>query len=172
MIFLKEERNMEKWDAYDINGNRVEGELIRNESIPNGLYHLVAEVLVYHVEGFYLLVQRDFDKEVWPGYFEATEGGSALKGENSVAAAKRELLEETGIVALSIEEIGELVTSNTIHKSFIATCDIPKNSVRLQDGETIAYKWVGKKELIDFLNSDECIPSQRKRLLSFLTEKI
>ncbi len=35
MIFLKEERNMEKWNTYDINGNRVEGELIRNESIPS-----------------------------------------------------------------------------------------------------------------------------------------
>lgn len=159
---------MEKWDAYTINGEKVEGELARNEPIPSGLYHLVSKVLVRHIDGEYLLVQRDTNKETWGGYFEATAGGSALMGETSCEAAKRELYEETGIIPLSIQCIGELVTEGTIYKSFIATCEISKNSINLQHGETISFKWIGKEGLIDFLLSNECIPSQRVRLLDYV----
>ncbi|WP_159639759.1 NUDIX hydrolase [Erysipelothrix anatis] len=162
---------MEKWDAYNIHGEIVEGKLIRNEPIPTGLYHLVSKILVRHIDGDYLLVQRDYNKDVWGGYFEATAGGSALMGETDREAAERELYEETGIVPLSLENIGELVTDNTIYRSFLAICDISKSSVILQDGETISFKWLGKEKLIDFLLSNECIPSQRERLLDFVLKE-
>ena len=159
---------MEKWDAYNENGEIVAGELVRDNPIPKGLYHLVSEVLLKHIDGDYLIVQRDFNKQVWGGYFEATAGGSALKGETAMDAAKRELFEETGINATLFSEIGKLVTDNTIFASYIAICDSPKDSVILQKGETISYKWITKKELITFLNSDECIPSQRDRILEHI----
>ena len=72
---------MELWDAYDRDEKRTGGELVRGEPIPDGLYHLVCEVLVRHADGDYLLMKRARSKKGYPGLYEATAGGSALKGE-------------------------------------------------------------------------------------------
>ena len=72
---------MEIWDAYDRNLEKIEGmTLIRGEKIPEGVYHLVCDVIVRHTDGEYLLMQRD-SKKHYGGMWEATAGGSALQGE-------------------------------------------------------------------------------------------
>ena len=108
---------MEIWDAYDQDGRRADRDLIRGEPIPQGLYHLVSEMLVRHVDGDYLLMQRDFQKEGYPGWMEATAGGSALKRETPLEAAKRELFEESGAVDFDIEPICDYRAwdENTLH---------------------------------------------------------
>lgn len=68
--------------------------MVRGEKIPKGLYHLVSEIIVRHQDGTYLLTQRDERKD-FGGMWEATAGGSALKGESPLDCAKRELYEET-----------------------------------------------------------------------------
>ena len=88
----------ELWDAYDKKFNKIENTtLVRGEAIPDGIYHLVSEVIVKHTDGSYLLMQRDLRKH-HGGEWEVTAGGSALQGENGLVAAIRELKEETGIV--------------------------------------------------------------------------
>ena len=88
---------MELWDAYDRNLEKIEGmTLIRGEKIPEGVYHLVCDIIVRHTDGEYLLMQRDSRKH-YGGMWEATAGGSALQGENPLDCAIRELREETGI---------------------------------------------------------------------------
>lgn len=89
---------MEIWDGYYKDGTLANIDLVRGKPIPDGLYHLVCEVLVRHTDGDYLLMQRDLKKDIYPGFYEATAGGSALKGENKLDCIKRELFEETGIV--------------------------------------------------------------------------
>ena len=59
---------MEIWDAYDRQGAKTGTDLIRGEKIGEGLYHLVCEVVVRHADGEYLLLQRDFRKEAYPGF--------------------------------------------------------------------------------------------------------
>lgn len=66
---------MEIWDGYYKDGTLANVDLIRGESVPNGLYHLVCEVLVRHTDGDFLLMQRDFNKEMYAGFYEATAGG-------------------------------------------------------------------------------------------------
>lgn len=97
---------MEIWDGYLKDGSLANVDLVRGEPIPDGPYHLVCEILVRHNDGDYLVMQRDFSKPNFGGYYEATAGGSALKGEDKITCAKRELLEETGIVADSLGQIG------------------------------------------------------------------
>lgn len=106
---------MEIWDGYWEDGSLANIDLVRGEPIPNGIYHMVCEILVRHTDGDYLLMQRDFRKSNFGGYYEATAGGSALKGEDKITCAKRELFEETGIEANSLEEIGRYISSDTIH---------------------------------------------------------
>lgn len=49
---------MEKWNAYKKDGTLTDIILVRDEPIPEGLYHLVCEVLVRHVDGSYLCMYR------------------------------------------------------------------------------------------------------------------
>ena len=51
---------MELWDAYDENLRKIDGmTLICGEKVPDGVFHLVSEIIVRHADGTYLLMQRD-----------------------------------------------------------------------------------------------------------------
>ncbi|MDO5399805.1 MAG: NUDIX domain-containing protein [Eubacteriales bacterium] len=158
---------MEIWDGYSKDGSLMGIDLIRGETIPQGLYHLVCEILVRHTDGDYLLMQRDLGKPKYGGLFEATAGGSALKGEESLLCAKRELLEETGIRADSLAEIGRSISHDTIYFSYLCVTNCDKSAVTLQEGETIAFKWVSEEDFIAFVNSGEMIPSQKLHLSDY-----
>ena len=139
---------MERWDAYDRNFQKVEGvTLIRGEPIPEGLCHLVCDILVRHRDGTYLLMQRDRRKH-YGGMWEATAGGSAIQNETPLECAVRELREETGIASRELTEVGRVQSGNTIYVEFLCVTDCRKDSVRLQEGETIAYCWVSKEQLL------------------------
>lgn len=153
---------LEIWDGYFEDGTLAGVDLVRGEPVPSGLYHLASEVLVRHIDGDYLIMQRDFCKPNYGGYFEATAGGSALKGEDELTCAKRELFEETGIIANSLTKIGKSVSRNTIFSIFLCITDCIKTNIHLQKGETIAYKWVSESEFIAFVNSNEIIPIQKE----------
>ena len=87
---------IEKWDAYDKYFYKIaDGSLIWGEVIPDGVYHLVGEIIVKHSDGTYLLMLRDYKKQ-FGGKWELTAGGSALQGESPLECAIRELREETG----------------------------------------------------------------------------
>ena len=140
---------MEIWDAYDIDGNLIpDMKLIRGEPIPDGIYHLVTDIIVRHIDGQYLLMKRDRNKKNG-GLWEASAGGSAFSGETPLQCAFRELREETGIVANELIEIGTIMNSDThgYYFEYLAVVDIPKDSIILQKDETEDYKWVDKDTL-------------------------
>ena len=80
---------MELWDAYDEAGRPTGETLVRGQPVPPGRYHLVAEVLIRHRDGSWLLMRRDGSKPFCPGMWEASAGGSALQGESVEDAARR-----------------------------------------------------------------------------------
>lgn len=164
---------MELWDAYYSDRTLAGVELRRGEPIPEGLWHLACEVLVRHTDGDYLLMQRDFSKPNYPGYFEASAGGSALKGETALECARRELQEECGITRGDFEPIGDYdsVEDQTLFSAFLCTTDWDKSAICLQEGETIAYKWVSEAEFIDFINSADAVEHQRRHYEAWLREK-
>lgn len=125
---------IEKWDAYDKYFNKIaDGSLIRGEVIPDGVYHLVGEIIVKHTDGTYLLMQRDYKKQ-FGGKWELTAGGSALQGESPLECAIRELREETGIVCSDLKELKRVVHDG--------------HSIVLQEGETVDYKWVNREDIL------------------------
>ena len=157
---------MELWDAYDGEFRRMEGvSLVRGEPIPEGVYHLVCDVLVRHTDGSYLLMRRDPRKH-YGGLWEATAGGSALQGEAPLDCARRELREETGIRAEELQELGRVRSADTHYVEFLCETDWPKDRVTLQEGETVAYRWVSREELIA-MRKEELVT---KRMQGFLTE--
>ena len=141
---------MELWDAYDSHGNKLPGvTLRRGEPVPEGMYHLVSEVLVRHTDGSYLLMRRDPGKHRG-GLWEATAGGSALRGEDAPACAGRELEEETGLSGRLIP-LGALrhEAPRTWYALYLCQTNREKDGVRLQPGETADYHWVSREELLE-----------------------
>ena len=157
---------MELWDAYTRNGVKTGGVLVRDQKMWPGIYHLVCEVLVRHVDGSYLCMIRSREKPNYPLYPECTAGGSALLGEDPLTCIRRELREETGIEWEEFEEVSRTVREYypTIFHSYICTVDWPKDAVKLQEGETEDYKWLSEAEFIELLNSDRMIPGQPQRM--------
>ena len=158
---------MEIWDGYRADGTLAGIDLIRGEPVPDGIYFLVVEILVRHKDGEYLLMKRDLTKPAFPGYFEATAGGAAQKGEDPLTAALRELREETGIEASALEPIANMLYRQMICYQYLCVTDCDKDSVTLQEGETVGYKWVTEKEFIEFVSSSNMIPTQRERYTDY-----
>ncbi|MBQ9080817.1 MAG: NUDIX hydrolase [Clostridia bacterium] len=163
---------MEIWDAYTRDGVLTDKKLIRGEPIGDGLYHIVCEVLVRHADGSYLCMKRAESKPAYPGYYETSAGGSATVGETPLMCIKRELFEETGIVCDDFIQVAHTIVdrSHTIYHTYVCTVDIDKSSVILQDGETVAYKWMDEDEFIEFINSDDVIQHQKQRFMPYFSE--
>lgn len=122
---------MELWDAYYRVETKAGFDLVRDEGFPEGIYHLVCDTVVRHVDGTYLLMQRAWDKKGWPGMFEVGTGGSALKGETPIEGAKREMREEAGIIGDNFEEIYHFVIdeNHTIYYGYLCVTDCPKDFI-------------------------------------------
>lgn len=160
---------MELWDAYDAQFNKIEGKtLVRGEPIPQGLCHLVCDVIVRHTDGSYLLMRRD-PRKVYGGMWEATAGGSALAGETPPECAMRELREETGIVSADLAQVGTVVDpeAHAIYMEFLCATDWDKKAVTLQEGETVDFRWVGRDELLS-MKRDQLVTERMQRFLEEL----
>ena len=160
---------MEIWDAYNKNFEKIEGmTLIRGKAIPDGIYHLVCDVIVKHTDGDYLLMRRDVRKH-FGGMWEATAGGSALQGEDAVSCAVRELREETGIASGEFAEVGRVISddNHTVYVEFLCVTDCRKDGIILQDGETSDFKWVAEDTLIS-MKKDELVTDRMQRFVDEL----
>ncbi len=159
---------MELWDAYSKGFEKIEGmTLVRSEPIPEGVYHLVCDILVKHTDGTYLLMKRAKDK-LFGGMWEASAGGSALSGEDPLNCAKRELFEETGIIASGLKEVGRLNNRDTVFVEYLLITTCAKDEIVLQEGETTAYRWVRREELLN-MRKDELATDRIQRFIPELS---
>ena len=165
---------MELWDLYDINLNPLhttwERRKSKDQGIPDGEYHIVCDLLIRHADGDFLLTRRDLNKEIAPGLWEASAGGSALAGETAEQAAYREMLEETGLKAEKLEFVDNKVSewSHSIFFSYVSYVSCDKNSVKLQEGETIDYKWVDLDGFFEFLDSGDALKGHNDRYKKYI----
>ena len=139
----------ELWDAYDENFAIIPGiTLVRGEAVPQGMFHLVCDIIVRHEDGTYLLMQRD-PRKMYGGMWEASAGGSALKGEDALTCALRELREETGIRASTLTHLGRTINRQhqSVYECFVCETSRAKDSITLQEKETVAYRWVSAQTL-------------------------
>lgn len=166
----------EQWNAYTADGKQTNQILTRNQAIPAGLYHLVAECIIQHRDGSLLFMKRAATKASYPNFYEATAGGSALFGETAEQAVLREVYEETGI-RLNLAQLHHhthLVSHE--HQCLIdcywARVDWDKATIQIQEEETSDFIWVAPEQLAHFLETQPVIPRQKeyvKRL--FLASK-
>ena len=163
---------MEIWDLYDEKGNKTgeTWERSRAKEIPEGRYHIVCDILIRHRDGDFLLTLRDSRKEMYPGCWEASAGGSALAGETPEEGARREMQEETGLKAEKLEliSITRKPDSRSVVYAFIAMVDAAKDSVMLQEGETVDYQWMKLSALRKKIRDEPVLAIQYPRYKPYL----
>ena len=155
----------EMYDACDQAGNPLGYALVRGDPIPEGVWHLVVEVFSVTAGGRVLVTRRHPDKS-WGGYWEYTAG------ERPREAARRELLEETGI-AVSEEELHPVYVESRrsiegypcIYHSFFQVFDPAEQTIRLQEGETVDFRLLPYDQFKEFLFTEEFTDPIRRRFL-------
>jgi len=160
----------ELWDAYDREGNLLGYDLVRDEPVPEGAWHLVVIVFAVTTDGR-ILVTRRHPAKPWGGSWEVT-GGSVLKGETPAAGAVRELWEETGI-HVSEDELHPIFVENregidmnpTIYHNYLAVFDPGQQSIRLQEGETVDYRLLSYEAYKEFMMTEAFAKPIRERFL-------
>ena len=164
--------SMETWDLYDEQGRKTDETWERSHAreIPEGRYHIVCDILIQHQDGEFLLTLRDPEKDIYPGCMEASAGGSALAGETPEEAARREMLEETGLTADRLERIGTTVRphSHSVIYAYLAIVNCEKDSVRLQPGETVGYQWVDAPTFLRMIREEPVLKVQYPRYKPYL----
>lgn len=152
LFSLENACGIELWDGYNEDKTLAGVDLIRGAACPPNIFHAVAEVIVRHKDGDFLVMRRAFTKETYAGCWELGASGSVLKGESIDDGAIRELYEETGIKTEKLKTMSEELKRytngiNAIYRIYLCETDIDKNSIVLQEGETIDFKWVARDKL-------------------------
>lgn len=152
---------MEFWDLLDEQRNPlgVTHPRGRQYPMPPRTYHTVVTVLTVDADGRILLTLRAPTKGMYPSYWEIT-CGSAIAGEDSLTAARRELSEETGIFVPreSLSLLATLREPSAFMDCYLCRVDAESVSVTLQEGETVDCKWVTLYELERMIHRGELPP--------------
>ncbi len=139
---------MERWDLLDENGDLTGRTMIRGASMRGGQYHLVVHIWIVDSRGRILLQRRADTRRLMPGVWAAT-GGSAIAGEDSETAARRELREELGIQT----SVGEMTHVERIRRRnafvdvWLLKRDVADDELILQQEEVAEIRWVSEQEL-------------------------
>lgn len=163
----------ETWNAFDAQGQLLLGQVIEREKFPTDypdtMYHLAVNVWVKHLDGDWLLMRRSAAKSHFPHTYEVGAGGSVLYGESSQAAAKRELLEETGLVASSIHHLFFFTEAEhrTHFDVYLALVAGEKDKIVYLLEETDAHQWVREEDLPAFFDSHSVFEGQKNQVLAY-----
>ena len=139
---------MEQWDLLDENGTPTGKKLTRGDPLRSGQYHLVEHIWIVDSKGRILIQRRADHLRLMPGVWAAT-GGSAISGEDSESAARRELFEELSIRTAPGELVygGRMRRRNSFTDIWVLYRDIDPASLRLQAEEVAAVRWATVEEL-------------------------
>ncbi|MBL8122084.1 NUDIX domain-containing protein [Candidatus Saccharibacteria bacterium] len=137
----------------------VIGTATKHDAQKKGLRHRVARVSLEDSYGNILLQKRRYDKELYPDCWDLAASGHLECGEAYLAAAKRELYEELGVVADLMEvkyyqtsgQTGwrRLNRSNKLYKGVIPA----ETTFCLQADEVAEVRWVTVAELRKLLKN-------------------
>lgn len=151
---------MELFDLYTKDREPLNRTLRRGDPMPADCYHIVIHVCFFNSSGQMLIQQRQPFKEGWPNLWDISCGGSAVSGENSQAAAEREVAEELGL-AISLAHTRPVLTVHFdvgFDDVYVITKDVDLDELRLQPEEVQAAKWASEEEICAMIDAGTFIP--------------
>ncbi len=154
------ENTEELWDLYTVDREKTGETHRRADELPQGKYHLAVHVCIFNSKNQLLIQQRQPFKKDWPNMWDISAAGSAVTGDNSAAAAQREVLEELGL-DIDFSDARPFFTMNFsggFDDFYIVRQDVDLRSLRLQKEEVRQVKWADKKEVIKMQAQGIMIP--------------
>ncbi len=180
--------NDELFDVLNEDGTKTGRTKSRGDIHRDGDWHASVHVWVYRKingETQLLLQQRSFEKDSFPGCFDAGCTGHVDAGEDYIQAALREVKEELGLDILSSELVflyqkkqtheavysGKHFISNEINSVYVLEKAIDKMPF-FQESEIELLKWENAKTVLAELlrgNSQYCLQlSETQKVLKYL----
>lgn len=153
---------MEIWDILDRKGNKTGRTMVKGEEkVPEGFYHLGADVWIKNSENKILIQKRSPQKRLSPNVWAMT-GGSVIKGETSIETIERETLEELG-VQLNVKDAKRLTrfrTGNVWVDTYFLKQDIDLSQIIIQKEEVSEVKWATYEEIEEIYQNDQFIKNR------------
>ena len=143
---------MERMDLYDAQRRPLGRTAERGEKLPEGIYHLMAHILVFHPDGRILIQRRQPFKKYWSGLWDITTGGGALAGEDTARAAMRELTGRRPAFTLN--------QGRTFDDYFLVEQAVDLSSLRLQPSEVAEVAWATAEEILQMIREKRFVPLQ------------
>lgn len=143
---------MEYWDLLDEKGQPTGRTISRGEMLREGQYHLVEHIWIVDSKGRLLIQRRADHLRLMPGVW-AANSGSAIAGEDSESAARRELFEELGLRTVPGELYygGRMRRRNSFTDIWVLYRDIDPDTLKLQQEEVAEARWVTVEELLELI---------------------
>lgn len=150
--------SMELWDILDEDGNVTGRTIERGQPLKAGEYHLVVHIWIRNSKGEYLIQKRSEKVKLWPDIW-GVAGGSAIKGENSLTAALREVKEELGISFESdmLKNMTRVKLKNVFSDLWLVCQEISLEDIRMQKEEVSEVKYAGIDEIATMIKLNEFI---------------
>ena len=153
---------MERMDLYDAQRRPLGRTAERGETLPEGAYHLMAHILVFHPDGRILIQRRQPFKKYWSGLWDITTGGGALAGEDTAQAAMREAREELGL-AVDLTGKRPAFTINqgrTFDDYYLLEREVDLSALRLEPSEVAEVAWATAEEIVRLIREKRFVPLQ------------
>ena len=156
-ILLEKAGQAELWDVYDSQRNLTGRTHRRGDPLPPGDYYLTVHVWLRNSKGEFLISRRAPTKGD-PNKWECP-GGSAMLGDDSLAAAIREVKEEVGldICPDKARLMFTITTTDEICDVWLFQQDFNIEDVVLQESEVTAAKYATTDEIRSLAASGEFI---------------
>jgi nucleoside triphosphatase YtkD len=150
----------ELWDVYDSERNLTGRTHRRAVPMEKGDYHLGVHAWLQKSTGEFLITKRAPNKG-YPNMWECT-AGSAVAGDDSLAAVIREVKEETGldVYPKNGKCVFTIKLEHCICDIWLFKQDFDIRQVVLQDNETIDAKYATVDEIRQMIKNGEFIASQ------------
>ncbi len=144
---------MELLDVYNARHERTGRTVARNGELFGEERLLVVHVCVLNSRNELLIQRRQLSKDRYPGCWDLSAGGFVLSGEDSSAAARRELYEEIGL-QVGCDRLTFLFTepfSFVLDDFYLARSDVDPASLTLQAEEVSEAKWVSEEDVVTMI---------------------
>lgn len=151
---MKGAEHMEQWELLDGKGNPTGHSMIRGDRLKPGQYHLVVHIWIVDDTGRVLVQRRAPHLKLMPDIWAVT-GGSAVLGEESLTAARRELKEELGVNTApgELQLMGRLRRRNSFCDLWLLRRSIDLDELTLQKEEVADARWMSWGKMMEMVEA-------------------
>ncbi len=144
---------MDVIDIYDLDHVPTGRVTDRPGSLSSGEFRLVIHICIFNGQGQLLIQKRRENCHKWPGAWDMTVSGCAIRGEKGRDAAMREAMEELSL-ELDLNNARPAFTVSFpggFDELFIVNMEVELESLVLQEEEVTDVRWASEEEVMELI---------------------